>query len=175
MLSPHLKWPDQKTRQEQGQSLVEFALVLTFIIIPFTLVLIESSVVLYKYVSITNAAREGVRAGSIYLFVGDPGNSPAVPDAGRSTAVSTAVRSTIVPLISPPATCDGGGATTACAINYAPNSAPFADPLRATDIMTVTVAHTHTLLFGALGADIDLQSQASMRIEPSTVISGTGP
>ncbi|MDH3674852.1 MAG: pilus assembly protein [Anaerolineae bacterium] len=175
-MSPrHFNWKNWKTTQEQGQSLVEFALVLTFIILPFTLVLIETSVLLYKYVTITNAAREGVRAGSIYLFVGDPGDSYAVPDAGRSTAVSTAVRTTVAPLVMPPPDCDGTGNPTTCVINYAVPSAPFTDTLRATDVMTVTVVHTHTLLFGALGGNIDLSAQASMRIEPSTVISGSGP
>jgi hypothetical protein len=41
--------------------------------------------------------------------------------------------------------------------------------------MTVTLAHTHTFLFGALGSQISIQAQSSMRIEPSGVISATGP
>ena len=162
-------------REEVGQSVVEFALVMIFVIVPLTLVFIESSVLLYKYVALTNAAREGARTGSIYLYVGDPGGSPSVPDAGRSTAVVNAVTDTLGPLISPPPDCDGTGPSTACQINYAPSSAPIPDPLRSTDTMTVTLAHTHTFLFGALGSQITIQAQSSMRIEPSTVISDTGP
>jgi hypothetical protein len=157
---------------ETGQSLVEFALVLIFIIIPFTFALIEASVILYKYVALTNSAREGVRMGSIYLYVGDPGGSSAAPDAGRSAAVSNAVSRTLGPLIVTPPDCDGTGATTTCQITYGTSSAPIPDPLRSTEPLTVTITHTHPFLFGALGTSIDLQAQASMRIEPSAVITG---
>ena len=50
-----------KERQESGQSLVEFALVLMFIILPLVFGFIEGSVLLYKYVALSNAAREGAR------------------------------------------------------------------------------------------------------------------
>ena len=162
-------------KQESGQTLVEFALVLIFIILPLTLVFIEVSIVLYEYVALTNAAREGARAGSVYLFVGDPGGSSTAPDTGRSTSVATTVSNTIGPLIPPPPDCDGTTSTTTCRIAYGASSAPIPDPLRSTDAMTVTVAHTHTLLFGAFGGQIGLQAQAAMKIEPSTVISDTGP
>jgi Flp pilus assembly protein TadG len=164
-----------KMKQESGQTLVEFALVLIFIILPFTLVFLEVSIVLYEYVALTNAAREGARAGSIYLFVGDPGGSSTAPDAGRSTTVVAAVSATLGPLISPPPDCAGTTSTTTCTITYGVSGAPVPDPLRSTDAMTVTVAHTHTLLFGAMGGEIGLQAQANMKIEPSAVISGTGP
>ncbi len=162
-------------KQESGQSLVEFALVLIFIILPLTLIFIEVSIVLYEYVALTNAAREGARAGSIYLFVGDPGGSPTAPDAGRSTTVAPAVTGTIGPLIPPPPDCAGTSSTTTCTITYGVSGTPIPDPLRSTDAMTVTVAHTHTLLFGAFGGEIGLRARAAMKIEPSAVISGTGP
>jgi hypothetical protein len=162
-------------KQEKGQTLVEFALVLIFIILPLTLIFIEVSIVLYEYVALTNAAREGARAGSVYLFIGDPGGSPSVPDTGRSATVATAVSATIGPLIPPPPDCDGTTSTTTCHITYGVSGAPIPDPLRSTDAMTVTVAHTHTLLFGAFGGQLELQARANMKIEPSAVISGTGP
>ena len=171
-------WRQSNIGREKGQSLVEFALVMIFIIIPLTFGLIETSILLYKYVALTNAAREGARAGSIFLFVGDPGGSSSAPDAGRSTAVDTAVRGTVGPLIAQPPDCNGTAADTSCQITYGPASVSipgFPDVLRSTDAMTVTVVHTHHFLFGALGSEIDLQAQASMRIEPSSVISGTGP
>jgi hypothetical protein len=164
--------------QEEGQSLVEFALALAFVIIPITLVFIEASMILYEYVALTNAAREGARTGSIYMYVGDPGGSFVAPDAGRSAVVATTVKRMVGPLIVRPPDCDGSGADTTCQISYGPSSVPvvgFPDPLRSTDAMTVTIVHTHPFLFGALGSSIDLQAQASMRIEPSSVISGTGP
>ncbi len=163
-------------KQESGQTLVEFALVLIFIILPLTLVFIEVSIVLYEYVALTNAAREGARAGSIYLFIGDPGGSSTAPDAGRSATVAAEVSGTIGPLIPPPPDCAGTTATTTCYITYGVSGAPIPDPLRSTDAMTVTIAHTHTLLFGAFGGEIGLQARANMKIEPSAVISSTtGP
>jgi Flp pilus assembly protein TadG len=158
--------------RQDGQSLVEFALVLAFIIIPFTFVLIETSLLLYKYVALTNAAREGARAASIYLYVGNPGGSFAAPDTGRSTAAAATVRGTVAPLIAPPPDCSNTAATTVCQISYGPSSAPIVDYLRSTDVLTLSITHTHSFLFGALGAGIDLHAQAAMRIEPSTVISG---
>jgi len=157
---------------EQGQSLVEFALVFAFIIVPLTLVIIETGILLYQYVALTNAAREGVRTGSIYLYVGDPGGSTTAPDAGRSAAVVETVRSTIGPLVAAPPDCTGTTAQTTCQIIYGPSSAMIPDPLRSTDAMTVTLTHTHRVLFGALGSTIPLRAQASMRIEPSAVITG---
>jgi Flp pilus assembly protein TadG len=168
-------WRRLKIEDESGQSLVEFALVLIFIILPITMVFIEASVVLYKYVALTNAAREGARSGSIYLYVGDPGGSSAAPDAGRSAAVVSTVGGTIGPLVSAPPDCAGTSSTTSCQISYGPSGAPIPDPLRSTDVMTVTLAHTHSVLFGALGNQLNIQARSSMRIEPSTVISGTGP
>lgn len=157
---------------ETGQSLVEFALVLIFIIIPFIFAFIETSTILYKYVALTNSAREGVRTGSIYLYTGDPGGSSAAPDAGRSAAISEAVSHTLGPLFVTPPDCNGTSATTTCTIIYGPSSAPIPDPLRSTEALTVTITHTHPFLFGALGSSMDLQAQASMRIEPSSVITG---
>jgi Flp pilus assembly protein TadG len=176
MIGIRKRWRQPKTKEEEsGQALVEFALVLIFIILPLVMVFIESSVVLYKYIALTNAAREGARSGSIYMYVGDPGNSPAAPDAGRSAAVASTVSGTVGPLIPVPPDCAGTGSTTSCQITYGPPSAPIPDPLRSTDVLTVTVVHTHSLLFGALGNEISLQSRSSMRIEPSAVISPTGP
>lgn len=160
--------------KEQGQSLVEFALVLIFIIIPLIFSLIEASVLLYKYVALTNAAREGVRAGSVYLFVGDPGGSPAVPDAERNAAVLNSVRATLGPLMIAPSNCAAAGATS-CRVTYGAAAAPIPDPLRSSALMTVTITHTHQVFFGALGSNINLRARASMRIEPSSVISGAGP
>ncbi len=165
-----------KIRQERGQSLVEFSLVLIFIVLPLTFAFIETSLMLYKYVALANAAREGARAGSIYLYMGDPGGSSVAPDAGRSTEVATTINDILGPMIVRPPDCDDTTATTSCQISYGPSSNNLIpDPLRSTDAMTVTIIHTHPFLFGALGSDLDLRAQASMRIEPSAVISGTSP
>jgi Flp pilus assembly protein TadG len=158
--------------QEEGQALVEFALVLIFVVIPFTFAFIETSVILYKYVALTNAAREGARAGSIYLHVGNPNGSFAEPDVGRSADVAEMVRATLGPFIVRPPDCLGTTADTTCQISYESGD-PTLNPLRSTDRMTITIIHAHPYLFGALGSEIDLRAQTSMRIEPSIIISGT--
>lgn len=170
MLNLRRDWPH---KDEEGQSLVEFALVFAFIILPITMVIIESGVMLYEYVALTNATREGVRTGSIYLYVGDPGASSVAPDAGRAAAVADTVEVMVGPLIASPPDCNGTAASTTCQISYGPSSAPIPDPLRSTDAMTVTLTHAHPLFFGALGGSVDLRARASMRIEPSMVITTT--
>jgi Flp pilus assembly protein TadG len=175
MLISKIACSGETTRRERGQSLVEFALVLGFVILPLTMVFIEASVLLYEYVALTNAAREGARAGSIYLYVGDPGGSTQAADDERKDAVAAAVSGTLRPLIPAPPDCDGTSSSTTCQISYGPSSAPIPDPLRSTDAMTVTLVYSHTFLFGALGNEMAVRAQSSMRIEPSSVISGTGP
>lgn len=175
MVDTRKLWRRLRIREESGQSLVEFALVLIFVILPLIMVFIEASVMLYKYVALTNAAREGARAGSIYLYVGDPGGSTAAPDAGRRAAVASTVGGTVGPLMPVPPDCTGTSSTTSCQISYGPSSAPIPDHLRSTDVMIVTLSHTHSFLFGALGSEANLQARSSMRIEPSAVIPETGP
>jgi hypothetical protein len=166
----------RKIGPESGQTLVEFALALIFVILPMLMIFIESSVILYKYVALSNASREGARAASIYLFVGDPGGSYAAPDAGREAFATTNVGQTLRPLMAPPPDCNGGtGSPTTCQISYGPPGSVIFDPLRSTDGITLSLAHTHSFLFGALGNQMQLQARSSMRIEPSAVISGTGP
>jgi hypothetical protein len=166
-----------KIEQEKGQGLVEFALVLIIIVIPVTFMLIETSVILYKYVALTNASREGARAGSIYMYTGGNPPSEALPDAGRSAKVVDAVQGTLGLLIDSPPDCNNTSATTTCQMAYGPSTSPFTYTafLRSTDLLTVTLTHTHSFLFGALGGEIGLNTQTSMRIEPAVAISGTGP
>jgi Flp pilus assembly protein TadG len=54
-----------RRRRERGQGLLEYALVLPLLML-FILVLIEFSIVMWSYSTISNAAREGARAAAIY-------------------------------------------------------------------------------------------------------------
>jgi Flp pilus assembly protein TadG len=76
----------------RGQSLVEFALVLMplFFIL---LGIIQFGFVFNAYVTITNAAREGARTGSIYVY--DATLSKAQNDLARNNAVKTALISSM--------------------------------------------------------------------------------
>lgn len=73
---------------ERGQSLVEFALVL----MPLFLILlgiIQFGFVFNSYVTLTNAAREGARIGTVYMY--DASLSKAQNDLARNNAIRTAL------------------------------------------------------------------------------------
>jgi Flp pilus assembly protein TadG len=74
--------------REDGQSLVEFALVLT----PLFLVLlgiIQFGFIFNSYVTLTNSAREGARSGTV--FICDPGDSKDQNDLARNEVIRAAV------------------------------------------------------------------------------------
>jgi Flp pilus assembly protein TadG len=77
-----------RARDGSGQSLVEFALVLTplFLIL---LAIIQFGFIFNSYVTMTNAAREGARSGSIHIY--DRSLSKAQNDLARNNAVRSAV------------------------------------------------------------------------------------
>ena len=77
--------PD-RAREAGGQSLVEFALVMMplFIIL---LGIIQFGFIFNAYVTITNAAREGARIGTVYVY--DSSLSKAQNDLARNNAIKT--------------------------------------------------------------------------------------
>jgi hypothetical protein len=163
---------------DAGQSLVEFALVMLFVIIPVTFGIIDGSILLYKWVVVNNAAREGARAGAIYHY---PGSVPAVGtlgdvavvDAGRASAIEAAVDATVGPLVSiewdeeedwdityqPDFQCVPPEDHPPCALY---------DVYRTGGSVQVTIIHRHQPFVGlVIGVDeIDLTATATMRIEP---------
>jgi Flp pilus assembly protein TadG len=72
----------------RGQSLVEFALILTplFLIL---LAIIQFGFIFNSYVTMTNAAREGGRTGTIHIYTRT--NSKAQNDLARNEAIRAAV------------------------------------------------------------------------------------
>ena len=79
--------PDGASAQ-QGQSLVEFALVMMplFIIL---LGIIQFGFIFNSYVTITNASREGARLGTVYVY--NAGLSKAQNDLARNNAIKDSV------------------------------------------------------------------------------------
>ena len=77
------------TRSRRGQAMVEFAAVL----LPILLVvvgIIQFGLLLNANVTITNAAREGARAATIYVYSTAPGATRATNDVARCTDARTA-------------------------------------------------------------------------------------
>ena len=79
-------------RRQEGQSLVEFALVLT----PLFLILlgiIQFGFIFNAYITITNATREAAREGTIYVY--DRTMTEGQNDAARNTSIRTTVLSSL--------------------------------------------------------------------------------
>jgi hypothetical protein len=162
---------------EAGQSLVEFALVTLFVILPVTFGIIDGGVLFYKWVTLNNGAREGARTGAIFHYVGvDP--SWQEVDAVREGVIKNAVDATVVPLVD-----IAWGDLPEDWVSY-PDS-PCMDPneelpdckpvdvYRSGDRLEVSLTHHHRPFVGlVIGLDqIDLTATATMRIEPG----GAGP
>ncbi len=156
--------------KESGQALVEFALVLMFVILPFTFVLIDGAMTLFSQAAITNAAREGARAGSISL-----GPEPlvtqtfaqqvAAADAERANDVQQEAERLISPLLWFPS------CTTT--ITYSPGTPVLGNPSREFDSINVRLSCPRRLFFGLAGAyEIMLEAQSTMQIEPAAVKTG---
>ena len=152
---------DPQHHSLSGQALVEFALVLMFVILPFTFVLIDGSMVLFTLASMTNAAREAAHAGSIFQETTYTSQYATI-DAGRLTYIRQEAQSFASPLI-PFSQC----VTT---VVYSPQTPDTDNIYRAMDSMSVTLACPHRLFFGLVGTgQITLTAQSTMRIEPGGV------
>jgi Flp pilus assembly protein TadG len=80
--------PTSAGQPAHGQSLVEFALVL----VPLFLILlgiVQFGFIFNSYVTMTNAAREGARTGTVYMY--DASLSKAQNDLARNEAMRTAL------------------------------------------------------------------------------------
>jgi len=157
---------------QAGQSLVEFALVTLFVILPVTFGIIDGSILFYKWVALTNGAREGARTGAIYqdsrVSNGSEGMMLDI-DADRADVITQTVEAMVRPLVS-----IRWDQPDDWEISY-PDGDPCVDKqctifdvYRGGDGVTVAITHTHTSMVGlviGLG-EIDLSATATMRIEP---------
>jgi len=148
---------------ERAQSAVEFALVLLFVIIPLMAGIIDGGIMFYKYVAITNTAREAAREGAIYQYpcCTFPASYTEVDDA-RAAIIYQAITTTQGPLV-----IIGPGEWSVAYDPPVPTVQEGTYPYRPGVKLIVTLTDTHVLFFGfAFGNTIDLKSSATMRIEP---------
>jgi Flp pilus assembly protein TadG len=75
-------------RRARGQSLVEFSLVLGPLLL-LILSVVQFGLIFNTYVTVTNAAREGARSGTIYVY--DRTLTKAQNDAARNAAIRASV------------------------------------------------------------------------------------
>jgi Flp pilus assembly protein TadG len=78
----------RETRGARGQALAEFALVLIPLLGLF-LGIIQLGFIFNAYVTVSNAAREGARAGSIWIA--DPSASVTSNDGGRNSYINSVI------------------------------------------------------------------------------------
>ena len=146
-----------------GQSMVEFALILP-LLVAFLFGIVELGILFNVYIGMTNMAREGARAGSVYQYTGTaPTNSGTVGsqaapiDQQRLLYISSILTDTINPIVSP--------TTLTVTVTYP--TTPITDPYRAGDTLNVAIEHDEPLFFGLLGPrKITLRAMSAMRIEP---------
>ncbi len=156
-----------KRPTENGQALVEFALVLMFIILPFTFVLVDGVMTLFTLANVTNAAREGARAGSIFQISAAPGGTfsdqvVTIDTLRTSTSISPTIQKMLGPLV----------AYSQCTttVTYNPTTPSLGNPYRELDSVTVRLECPRRMLFGLINVgSITLTSSATMRIEPGGV------
>ena len=142
----------------EGQSLVEFALVLT----PLFLILlgiIQFGFIFNSYITITNATREGAREGSVYVYL--EAQSKAANDAARNDLILTTVKnslnllSTTAPRFTTSGTWTQSGDTFTngdITVTYAvPDSVTASDP-RTGETVTVRVRYHQDLMIPMISA-----------------------
>ncbi len=182
-------------REERGQALVEFALVLLFIIIPITIGFADGSILFFKYVGLASTAREGARAGVIYqspssVPVGETSCSfVSTVDAAREGFIRNHVDQVMVPLIPYDPISNNGATTVSVGYDHdhdgifgevPDDTVPeivsgICDPFRDGDAVRVQITHTHSPILGLvinLVSTLDLSTDAVMIVEPGASFPG---
>lgn len=135
-----------KSKRQSGASAVEFAIVLPILIL-LVFGIIEFSVALYDKAMITNASREGARAGIVFSI-------PSVTDEEIITVVNTYLGNNLITFGSP-VTAN----TTVTRMGFNPG-----------DELKVTVNYTYTFLIipsfvTSLSGGINMVAETVMRME----------
>lgn len=155
----------KKSKTDSGQAIVELAFVLPFIVI-LMLGLIEFGILFYDKAMVTNASREGARAGMTYTS-DSSGNywSEATMRTAAQTAVNQYLQAKLI---------NFGGAGTINTVAVRTGGSP-GDPDNPGNNITggtvdVTVTYTHTYLaipkFGGWGGNtINIGARTIMRLE----------
>jgi len=131
----------------RGQSLVEFALVLVPLLL-LILGVIQFGLIFNSYVTMTNAAREGARTGTIYVY--DRTLSKAQNDTARNDAIRTSLLGSMNLLAKTGPQFAGGSTWTASGTTFTNGdmSIAYAIPVGVTDTdarsgQTITVRATY--------------------------------
>jgi Flp pilus assembly protein TadG len=85
-----IKGRGRRERGEAGQSLVEFSLILFPLFFIF-LGIIQFGFIFNTYVTMTNAARDAARLGTIYIYTRESGETKATNDLARNESIKSQI------------------------------------------------------------------------------------
>lgn len=177
--------PRLKLSSEKGQGVVEFALVFP-VVFTLIMVILELGLAFYGYVTVVSAARQGARAGAVYLFQpncdgdNDETNDRIVNNANRESGTGCLspytdnIRNTVA---SSMGVLQGFDKVNGVQVGYSRdpkivqllpspwNTTPFDS--HSYDILTVNVTYRYRFLTPVLtNRTLELKGSASARIEP---------
>lgn len=134
--------------REEGQAAVEFLLVFPFVVL-FLALLVDLGIMMYEFVSVSNAAREGARYGAVNCGTGTCTVDGTDPDGVRTRTLDHS----------------GGILKDAgeVSVTWADNDGAGTNSDRG-DSVVVNIVHPYRFLFFK-GVTIDVTSCADMRLE----------
>ncbi len=168
-------------KSESGQGLVEFALVLMFIILPLTFVFIEVALLLFVQSNVVNATIEGARQGSVYIYnsqganplgctswnpIGTLDSQVDTLDCWRKGSIQDYLKN------DPNGRLRNLVDVDSCSedITYT-QPITMGNPYRAMQPLRLDLACPHHMLFGLVGESyITVSGTSTMRIEPGSGI-----
>ena len=142
-----------KNRSSSGQAIIELAFVLPWILI-LLLGIIEFGILFYNKAMITNASREGARAGIVYRDSNGDGNYDAHPVSDIGNAVNNYLQENLINFGGMPAWN---------------TQVPLNEEVSPGGRVTVAVTYQHTFLvfarFLGLSPTINIGAETTMRVE----------
>lgn len=161
-------------RRARGSSLIEFALVMTFLLVPTTVGLAEFATYLANYLALTDAVATGARALAINRGTQNPCNvvAPIITAAYQASAIESAgtpsltFKITLTPKGGSATSVTWTGATTPTtpANCYSASTAPLtgmAGDLSQGGTATVFVNFSPTLIFNVFNLTIPITAQTT--------------
>jgi Flp pilus assembly protein TadG len=103
-------WRTRKKSGQKGQALVETTFMLLAVLL-LLMGIIEFGFLFYAYVRVSNATREGARAGSLWLMHGEFDLCKTVSDAVRSEVGAIQEDDITITLVQGVVNCDGAWPT----------------------------------------------------------------
>ncbi len=150
-LAGKARWYNSLFRREEGQSAFEFLLVLPLFVLAFLLV-VDLGMLMYQYVSVSNAVREGARFGAVNC-----GDGSCEDDGSETVKQRTIARSSGI--LNPN--------SNSVTVGFLDNTVPADNNRGRGDSVVVKVDHDYTFMFLPGSFSMPVVSCADMSLEQS--------